>query len=267
VSENLVVPVPDGGLHVVHGGSGPDVVLAHAGAFDNTMWDELAADLERDHHVIRYDARSQGRSSTASGDHVPADDLVAVLDAMGVERAALVGCSMGAVTVSDVAWRYPDRVTALVMIGGDVSPVQQDDDPFLARWAAEQDAAIRAGSIDRWVEAHLRMSIDGPHRAPEQADPVLRERCRATITATVAAHHSATGRLCWYDIRPRLSEVLAPTLVVVGEFESDAVRRTADLLAASLPEVRRVDVENVGHMVMLEAPERTAELVRAHLVR
>jgi pimeloyl-ACP methyl ester carboxylesterase len=267
MNETFSVPVPDGLLHVVRSGSGPAVVLAHSGALDHTMWDELAADLERDHLVVRYDARSHGRSSTAHGDHHPAEDLVAVMDALGIERPALVGSSMGAVTAADVAWRHPQRVVALVLLGGDVSEPRAHEDPFVARWYAAQDAAVGARDVQGWVEALLRYGVDGPHRDPADVDPAVRERCRALATATVAAHHTATGRQLWYDVRERVAEIRAPTLVVVGELEIAWLHTVARQLAAALPDVRRIELPGVGHMMMLEAPGRTAELVRGHLGR
>ncbi|MGD9529296.1 alpha/beta fold hydrolase [Pseudonocardia sp.] len=231
------------------------------------MWDELAADLERDHLVVRYDARSHGRSSTAHRDHHPAEDLVAVMDALGIERATLVGSSMGAVTSADVAWRHPERVAALVLLGGDVSEPRAHEDPFVARWYAVQEAAIAARDAQGWVEALLRYGVDGPRREPADVDPAVRERCRAMATATVAAHHTATGRQLWYDVRERAAEITPPTLVVVGELEIGWLHTVAGQLEAALPDVRRVEEPGVGHMMMLEAPARTAELVRAQLGR
>lgn len=267
MTETVTVTVPDGRLHVVRSGAGPAVVLAHSGALDLTMWDELAADLARDHDVVRYDARSHGRSSTASTDHHPAEDLVAVLDALGIGRAVLVGSSMGAVAAADVAWRHPERVAALVLLGGDVSEPRAQEDPFVARWAAEQAAAIEAQDAPRWVEAMLRYCVDGPFREPGDVDAAVRERCRAMTLATVAAHHTATGGLLWYDVRERVAEITAPTLVVTGELEIAWLHTVARRLEAEMPDVRRVEVAGAGHMMMLEAPARTAELVRAHLAR
>ncbi|MGE3286495.1 MAG: alpha/beta fold hydrolase [Pseudonocardia sp.] len=267
MTETFSVPVPDGRLHVVHSGCGPAVVLAHSGALDHTMWDELAADLDGDHLVVRYDARSHGRSSTAHVDHHPAEDLVAVMDALGIERAALVGSSMGAVTAADVAWRRPERVAGLILLGGDVSEPRAHEDPFVARWHAAQEAAVAAGDVQGWVEALLRYGVDGPRRGPADVDPAVRERCRAMATATVMAHHTATGRQLWYDVRERVAEITAPTLVVTGELEIPWLHTVARRLEAAMPDVRRAEIPAVGHMMMTEAPAATARLVRGHLQR
>lgn len=76
-------------------GSGPAVLFAHAGTADRRMWEHRFLALSARHRVIRYDWRGYGESGDAAGEFAHHEDLPAVLDALGVERAALVGCSMG----------------------------------------------------------------------------------------------------------------------------------------------------------------------------
>lgn len=89
------------------------------------------------HTVVRYDARSHGRSATAHHDHHPADDVVTVLDALGIDRAVLVGSSMGGATAVEAALEHPDRVSGLVLIGAGVMPMEFHDPFTLAQKARE----------------------------------------------------------------------------------------------------------------------------------
>jgi 3-oxoadipate enol-lactonase len=86
------VAVPGGSLHVVEDGAGPPILLVHAGVADLRAWDAMVAPLvAAGYRVIRYDARGYGRSTTEDVAFSPRDDLRAVMDARGADRAALVG--------------------------------------------------------------------------------------------------------------------------------------------------------------------------------
>ncbi|MFC4894988.1 alpha/beta fold hydrolase [Streptosporangium amethystogenes subsp. fukuiense] len=84
-------------------GSGPAVLFAHAGMADRRMWEHRFLALSARHRVIRYDWRGYGGSGDAAGEFAHHEELPAVLDALGVERAALVGCSTGGAYA--VPWR------------------------------------------------------------------------------------------------------------------------------------------------------------------
>src|SRR5690349_12984629 len=95
----------------------PPVVFIHAGVATRAMWDPQFRDLAHDHFVVRYDTRGFGESR---GEDVPfanRDDLIRILDAVGLERATLVGCSRGGGIALDTALEHPDRVAGLVTIG------------------------------------------------------------------------------------------------------------------------------------------------------
>jgi pimeloyl-ACP methyl ester carboxylesterase len=267
MTETLRISVPGGELHAETTGSGPAVVLLHSGTMNLSMWDELVQPLlEAGHQVVRYDERSHGRSSTAITDYHPDDDLEAVLTALDLPAAALIGCSMGGATAMDFALTRPERVTAVALIGGGISPPTFED-PFVLAQHAEQAAAIEAKDAERYVAALLRLGVDGPHRSPEQVDPALRERCRQLAMATVAAHHQATGVQLWRDAMSNLEKITAPVLIVIGELELADLHRIADEAQRRLPDVRRLTLPGVGHLAHLEAPDAVAAAVVSHLAR
>jgi 3-oxoadipate enol-lactonase len=267
MTETLRISVPGGELHTEVTGSGPPVVLLHAGTMNLSMWDELIDPLtEAGHQVIRYDERSHGLSSTAMTDYHPDDDLEAVLDALDLPAAALVGCSMGGATAMDFASTRPERVSGVVLIGGGITPVHFED-PFVLGWKAEQVAAIEAKDAERYVEALMRYGVDGPHRTPEQTDPALRERCRQMAMTTVAAHYLATEVQLWREAMPNLEKIAVPVLIILGELELADLYRMADEAARRLPDVRRLTLPGIGHMANLEAPDKVGHAVVDHLTR
>jgi 3-oxoadipate enol-lactonase len=112
------IDVPGGRLCVVEEGDGPPVVLVHAGIVDLRAWDAFVPHLVvGGFRVVRYDTRGWGRSTTAEVDFSNRADLVAVLDACGIGRAALVGNSRGGQIAFDTAIEFPDRVIAVVGVG------------------------------------------------------------------------------------------------------------------------------------------------------
>lgn len=261
--ETTKIPVPGGELHAEVVGSGPPIVMLHAGFLGTGMWDEQL-DLAADHRVIRYDARSHGRSSTLMADMHPHEDLLAVLDHFQLETAALVGNSMGGLTAFTLALLHPERVDRMVLFGPGVPPVEFHD-PFVLDRYREQAAAQQAMDADGYVESLMRLSVDGPHREPGQVDPEIRRRCWEMAMATITSHHTATGRQLEVDVRSRLAEIATPTVLVVGELESTDLHRMAGEAARRMPDAELVEFAGCGHMTNMERPQRANDLIRRHL--
>ncbi|MEQ4723621.1 alpha/beta fold hydrolase [Nonomuraea sp. B19D2] len=93
------------------------VVLVHGSGADMRLWEHQFQALSEHHRVIRYDARGHGRSGDAEGEVCHHEDLLAVMDVLGVERAALAGSSMGGAYATEAALAAPSRVVALALIG------------------------------------------------------------------------------------------------------------------------------------------------------
>ncbi|GAA2345053.1 alpha/beta hydrolase [Saccharopolyspora halophila] len=257
------IPVEGGELHAEIGGSGSPLVLLHAGGQSARMWDDQL-ELADERTIIRYDARSHGRSSTAMADFRLEDDLLAVLDHFGVEAATLLGNSMGGATALTFALRHPHRVDRLALVGPGVPPVEFQD-PFILAEHREQAAAVEAMDLDRYLSSMLRMSVDGPRRRPEEVPGGVRERCREMLADTVAAHRTATGAMLEADVRSRLPEISAPTLVVVGELEAAELHRMGRMLAGGMPDVRLEVVPGAGHMLSMEKPAEFNRTLRDFL--
>ena len=98
-----MIEVNGTGLGYDEAGEGPAVVLLHAAIGDRRMWDAQFTELAGSHRVIRYDRRGFGESGGGSGPYSHHEDLLALLDARGIEQAALVGSSMGGACALDAA--------------------------------------------------------------------------------------------------------------------------------------------------------------------
>ena len=121
-SEYLSVEVPGGRLAVERWpGPGPTLVLLHAGVVDRRAWTATANQLAAAYAVVAYDRRGFGESPLGSDTFTHVEDLQAVLDAVDVERAWLVGSSQGGKVALDAVLSYPERVAGLVLLAPAVS--------------------------------------------------------------------------------------------------------------------------------------------------
>ena len=162
-------------LWVEQEGDGPAVLFVHGGLGDSRLWAPQAHALASRFRTIRYDLRLWGRSESPAMAFSPVEDLIGVLDALDVERAALVGLSLGGGLALDAAHAHPDRVWALAHIAGGVTGMPAN--PYTPEQEAAFDAALERGDLDSAMEIDLAVW------APLGADDELRELWRSTPDA------------------------------------------------------------------------------------
>ena len=252
--------VNDGKLFYEVAGVGPEVVLIHSGITDSRSWDPQFGDFAARFRVCRYDLRGYGQSDVAHGSFSRVDDLRAVMDEVGFERAALVGVSMGGGTALDFALAYPDRVTALVLVGSAISG--RPPSPELASKWEELDARYEADGIEALVEGEVELWLYGKGRSAGDVDPQVREAVRAMDRHAIARDPGDAQPI--KPERPafgRLQEISAPTLVIVGDRDVDDTQEGARLLAREIPGAELAVMADVAHVPNMEKPEEFNRLV------
>ncbi|WP_244933187.1 alpha/beta fold hydrolase [Micromonospora tulbaghiae] len=138
-------------------GTGTAVVLLHAGIADRRMWRGQIPALAQRHRVIALDLRGYGDSELPPAPFAHHDDVIGLLDALGIEQAALVGCSFGGRVAVDTALAHPERVSALALFGAPVSgnewseETEQLWDELVGDVDPEDFAATAAGEVRFWV--------------------------------------------------------------------------------------------------------------------
>ncbi|WP_405116004.1 alpha/beta hydrolase [Micromonospora sp. NBC_01405] len=238
-------------------GSGTPVVLLHAGIADRRMWREQVPALATRHRVISVDLRGYGDSELPPDAFAHHDDIVGLLDALDLPRAALVGCSFGGAVAVDTALAHPGRIHALALlgtaIGGNEWSEETNDlwDDLVGETDPEDFAAGAAGEVRFWVV--------GPGRRPEDVDPALvrfaEEMDRQALAAELALSAVDVAELDPPAIE-RLGELRVPVLVTAGAADVPDIRRLADRIAAEVPgAVRLPDVPDAGHLLPLERPD------------
>jgi 3-oxoadipate enol-lactonase len=254
-------------------GSGPPVVLLHAGVADSRMWDGQMESLSPRYRVIRYDLRGYGRSTLPGGPYSHADDLAVVLDTLGLDRVALVGCSMGGNAELQFAVEHPERIGALVMVGSGL-----DDHEWSSAMDSteeEEEAAFERGDENGAVDVNLRTWIDGPGRGPDAVDPQVRERAAEMLRTSFRTQHEAYSR----DPEPgpsrkldppagaRLAEIGVPTLVLAGTEDVPDILVIARRLAEEIPNAELRLIDDAAHLPNMERPEEFDEIVLGFLAR
>jgi 3-oxoadipate enol-lactonase len=245
-------------------GAGPPFVMLHGHLLDRRQWDHEFGRFAADYLVMRFDARGFGQSSQPDAPFAFYEDLRGLMDTLLIERAVLMGCSGGGATIIDFALAYPDRVAALLLVGSGLGGYPMPTEPPLL--AVEMREAFSRGDIARAVELALRMWTDGEGRTPEQVNPAVRERTREMhqqLFARPRMEEEARG------LAPpavgRLTELLAPTLVIVGANDLGFIREIADVITAQAPNARKVVIPDAGHHPNMEHPELFEQVVREFL--
>jgi 3-oxoadipate enol-lactonase len=254
----ILVPVNGAQLAVERSGAigGPAVVFVHAGVADKRMWEPLVNELPAGVDVVRYDMRGFGESELLPGPFNHSRDLVALLDALELERVVLVGASMGGAVTLEVASNWPERVRGLALLD---AAAEHEWSAVVREFGAAEDAALEAGDIDQAVELNLRMWVDGP-RATSDVDPALRalvadmQRRAFELQLGVDSEEE--------ELEAELARITAPTVVAVGELDVADFHDIARELAGGIPNVVELRViPGVAHLPALERPREVAELV------
>ncbi len=259
------VDVPGGRLFVVDEGEGPPLVLLHAGVADLRAWDAMVAPLNgAGYRVVRFDTRGYGSSTTEDVEFSLQADVIAVLDSLGIGRAALVGNSRGGMIAFDTAIEYPDRVVAVVGVaaglgGFEVDPTAEEI-PILE--AYERVDSAEPFDADALTDFETQVWLDGPGQPADRVHWTLREMFRM-----MARPLNEPGRVRGREIRldppanDRLSDLRCPVLAIAGRLDFSDVVHTAQRLETAAPDARAVVWDDVAHMVGMEQPERLASTI------
>jgi pimeloyl-ACP methyl ester carboxylesterase len=239
-------------LYYEAAGAGHPLVMLHGHLIDSGQWDDQFEAFARHYRVVRYDARGFGRSSKPPGSFAHYEDLHGMLEFLGIERAYLMGCSGGGATIADFALVYPEKASALILVGAGLGGYQFGEPPPLA---LDLRAALEGGDLERAVELSLRLWTDGQNRSPGQVNPAARERIRAMSTR-LFAREDAEPRPTMLEppAAGRLPEIGAPTLAIVGDQDVQRIQEIADLVAAQVPGARKAVIPDAGHHPNMEHP-------------
>ena len=246
--------------HVVTGPEdAPVVVLSNSLGSTTSMWDAQADALAEHFRVVRYDTRGHGRSPVPQGPYDIddlADDVVVLLDTLGVDRAHFVGLSLGGMTGMRLAARNPERVDRLVVLctGARLDPA--------SAWL-DRAATVREGGTSAVAEAVVARWFTPAHL---EANPDVRAGCESVVAATPAeGYASCCEVIAAMDLREDLPAISAPTLAIAGADDPATPPPHLEAIADAVQDGRLLVVPDSAHLANAEQPRTITPAILAHL--
>jgi pimeloyl-ACP methyl ester carboxylesterase len=240
---------------------GAEVLLIHAGVNDRRSWQHVVDRLGRRHRCVAFDMRGFGESTYEREDGwSPVTDALTVLDAAGCARPVVVASSMGGQTAIDLALAHPDRVAGLVLIGTAIrgAPYPDIEEGPTAALNARLETADAAGDIDEVGRLEAWMWLDGPSAKEGRVGGNTRELFLDMNGRALRAPdpgEQAEISPAW----PRLGEITAPTLVLIGRLDVEDVQAIDEQAAGIIPGARLRFLDGVAHVPHLEGDPATLD--------
>jgi pimeloyl-ACP methyl ester carboxylesterase len=254
------IETADAKLYVEEHGDGYPIIFAHELGSDLRQWEDQVRYFSRAYRCIAYNARGYPPSDVpedpaAYGWERSIDDMAAVMDGLGIDRAHVVGLSMGAYAALQFGLRYPNRVSAIVSAaaGSGSSPSYRHawlrESAVLARAFAERGPATMAEKIATSA-ARIQLKYKDPKRWQDFADQ-LRDKSGRGLSNTIVRCQALRPSL--HDLRDQFSTMTTPVLLIVGD-EDTACLETNLMLKETLANAGLWIAPNTGHTINLEEP-------------
>lgn len=253
--------VNDTKLYYEIAGSGDPIVFIHGWSFDTRCWDDQFAAFARDYRVLRYDLRGFGKSALpdTGQSYSHKDDLIALLDFLGLERVHVLGHSFGGRIAIDFALNYPERTITLLLPDAamDVTGLELSEE--LADWIGNTWQTGRQSGIEQAKEIWIK----GSPLAPAMQNPNAAKKVKQMIDDYSGWHWKNNDPYVGITPYPpeRLSKIKAPTLIIVGGLNPQFYFRAAEIQKEHIPNSEMVVLPGVGHALNIENPEEFNEIV------
>ena len=259
------VPVTGGRLYYEMAGKGTTVVFIHAGIADCRMWDDQFDFLAQSCRVIRFDARGYGKSQTEAVNFSNRQDILDLMDYLGLEPCVLVGSSRGGQIAIDFTLEHPCRVRALVLVnsglGGMVTP-ETSAAGFERDLFIEMKALWENREFSKLVEKEIQMFVAGPWQSLDRVRSDVREKVREMQLSNYSRRNRQANPMVMNPpAMDRLDEIETPTLVLVGDLDIQYTMTAADYMASLIPTATKVIIPGTAHLPNLEQPEKFNRLL------
>jgi pimeloyl-ACP methyl ester carboxylesterase len=239
------------------------LVLIHGIGADGRMFNPFVARLADCARIVVWNLPGYGGKPLDGPLDFPglAAALAADLDALRIERAVLLGHSIGGMVVQELAATFPERVLALVL-SATTAVFGSRDGTFQRDFVKARVGPLDAGLTMAEMAAEAAPRLVGSSAAPEAA-PTLAKLMSEVPQATFRA---AIQCLVTFDRRADLPRIAVPTLLIVGEEDTNAPLKSMTRMAETIPGARLEVLRGIGHLAPLECPDRYARIVRRFLV-
>lgn len=246
-------------------GEGHPLVLIHGGYMDRRMWDEQFTVFAEHYKVIRYDVRGFGKSELPQVEYSDRQDLYNLLKFLGVEKSYLLGLSLGGMIAIDFTLEHPEMVDALILVGSPVPGLTQV--PLFTEEQLQQEmqrwAPFEKAMQERDIPAMVDALMEDVTLVPSLQYPSARQHVRENLSEYSFAWvlNPAPKQELVPPASERLSEIVIPTLIIVGAEDHFQLHKNADVLEHGIAGARRVTISETHHMPNMEKPEEFNQIV------
>ena len=258
------------GMNVESTGQGPCLVLIHGYSDNLTMWFNQTPAFSKDYRVAAYDVRGFGQSEISRGNYsmdLFSRDLHALLKALDIDKACVLGYSMGGRIGLQFVMDHPEMAAGLIFANSGVVTAEMQPSPEqlaeMAEMRQQMMTMLESGDIEIIADAMTEHSLSPGTR---ERNPQMFERYKGIkLQNDPAAYVDIMQAIAAsYATPPDLSQVACPALVIAGEHDSFMAVEVAEAMVKALPEAESVLLPT-GHAAAIEAPERFNAAVLAFL--
>lgn len=237
----------------------PPLFLGTSLGAEASMWDPQVERLQEKYHIVRFELRGHGKSplspETPTIDEF-ADDVIEIADALGIEKFAFCGLSIGGAIGQSLGARYPDRLTALVLSSTGLiilnAPMLEDR---ARRVVSEGTGWIADSSATRWFASSFR----------EEHPEIVEQQMHHLRTMNPQGYADACLALSTFDGNTFAPSITTPTLVIAGEQDVATSAEDGEALAQAIPGAKFVVLTSVAHICNVEKPDVFSQLVDDHI--
>lgn len=234
-------------------GNGPPLVLIHGGLMDRRMWDDQFDDFAEAYTVLRYDIRGYEKSEMPEGKFSHVEDLHALMKSLEIDKAYVLGLSLGGMIAIDFTLEHPQMVKALIPVAAGLNGYQYADTENLADKYQRVFKTAEKEGVDKAIELLMEL----PFFIPVDENSEMRQRMRRMARENYKTWSGPQDIQVWPKPPSieRLSEIDVPTLIIIGDHDVTDIIGVADTLEARIPRAKKVVIQGAGHHVNMERPE------------
>jgi pimeloyl-ACP methyl ester carboxylesterase len=245
-------------LYYEMAGFGSPVVFIHGLGADTRVWDAQFTVFAERHRAIRYDTRGHGKSAAPNTEpYSHAADLSVLLEHLGVDRAVIIGQSMGGGIALDFALAFPEKTTSLILVDSTVGGFDWSDEWYQS-WAPIYGAYATSGAGEP-----LELVLAHPLLAPSFRQPGVKTQL-TTILSDYSGWHFMNDDPLLQSDPPALhclGQIHTPVLVLIGELDLPDFHTIGNILVKDMPNAQKVEITDAGHVLMMEAPAQFNDIV------
>jgi 3-oxoadipate enol-lactonase len=249
-------------LYILESGSGEPLILVHGLGSDHTIWDGILPLFSENYHVVAMDLRGHGFSTKSKGIYsmeLFADDIIHLIDNLGIKEAHFIGQSMGGAIVQQIALKYPENMISMTLI----STFSFVDPPLRDIFLNLEELAIQNGYSDFFKEA---VRLTNTPQFIQDNKTFLEERMKIMEDMSSISSLKESIEACRkVNFINSLPTIMIPTLIMAGADDILTPPHHAREIHKAIPHSQIKILENIGHNLIVELPNEAYQIIKEFL--